>query len=266
MIRQDIYIVDAFAKKVFEGNAAAVCALDNWLSDEKMQAIAKENKLSETAFILAEDDHYQIRWFTPNTEVALCGHATLASAFVIFKFLDYQKEKICFKSKSGDLIVEKKDGALKMDFPALPYKKITPHDILLNSINIKALEVFESTFDLLCILESEQQVIQAKPNLQVISELKYRGIILSSTTNKTSQYDIYSRCFYPSCDVNEDPVTGSAHCAITPYWTKKLGKKKIHALQGLNRKGELICEINNKRVLLSGDCQLYLKGTIFIPE
>lgn len=257
-----IYQIDAFSSKLFGGNPAAVCPLSHWLSDDQMQEIAAENNLSETAFILLEDEHYQIRWFTPNTEVALCGHATLASAFVIFEFLGHKKEQIVFKSKSGELRVRKNASLLQMDFPALPYTKITPLPSLLKALKVQPVEVYESTFDLLIILENERDVKEAKPDLQAISELKNRGVILSAPA---SQSDVYSRCFYPGCDVPEDPVTGSAHCVIAPYWSNRLGKNKIHATQGLRRKGELLCEIAMDRVLLSGSCQRYLQGHIFLP-
>jgi PhzF family phenazine biosynthesis protein len=226
-----------------------------------MQSIATENNLSETAFILPEGEHYQIRWFTPNTEVALCGHATLASAFVVFECLGHKQEQIVFNSKSGELRVKKNASLLQMDFPALPYTKITPLPSLLKALKVQPVEVYESTFDLLIILENERDVKEARPDLYAISELKNRGVILSAPAN---QADVYSRCFYPGCDVPEDPVTGSAHCVIAPYWGSRLGKNTIHAIQGLKRKGELLCEVTKDRVLLSGSCQLYLEGHIFL--
>jgi PhzF family phenazine biosynthesis protein len=262
MKKQPIYQIDAFSSELFSGNPAAVCPLSHWLSDDQMQSIAAENNLSETAFILPEDEHYQIRWFTPNTEVALCGHATLASAFVVFEFLGHKKEQIVFKSKSGELRVKKNASLLQMDFPALTYTKITPLPSLLKALKVRPVEVYESTFDLLIILENELDVKEARPDLYAISELNNRGVILSAPA---SQADVYSRCFYPGCDVPEDPVTGSAHCVIAPYWSSRLGKNKIHAIQGLKRKGELLCEVARDRVLLSGSCQLYLQGHIFLP-
>lgn len=266
MKKQLIYHVDAFSTKLFDGNSAAVCPLENWLSDAQMQSIAMENNLSETAFILREkeNEHYQIRWFTPNTEVALCGHATLASAFIIFNYLGHLKEQIIFNSKSGELRVTKNASFLTMDFPALPYTPIILSPLVLKALNIQAVETYESTFDLLMILENEDVVKDAKPNLYEISKLKYRGIILSAPANQNN-VDVYSRCFYPGCDVPEDPVTGSAHCVIAPYWSNRLAKHEIYARQGLKRKGELRCEIVNDRVLLSGSCQLYLQGHIFLP-
>ena len=258
-----LYQVDAFATSIFKGNPAAVCPLEYWLTDQQMQAIAEENNLSETAFIVPDGNHYHIRWFTPNTEVALCGHATLASAFVLFEVLGYQGSEIIFQSQSGELRVLKKNDQLQMDFPALPYKKITPSADFLNALTIQPKEVYQSTFDLLCICDRESDIRAAQPDLQKMSELPYRGIILSAKSTNTN---IYSRCFYPACNVPEDPVTGSAHCVIAPYWCNQLNTNHIHAVQGLKRQGSLDCEIKGDRVLLSGTCHLYMQGTIFIPE
>lgn len=262
MKKQLIYQVDAFASQLFGGNPAAVCPLDDWISPALMQSIARENNLSETAFIVEKDGQYQIRWFTPNTEVALCGHATLAAAFVIFEHLNHKKNQIIFTSQSGELRVNKVDHQLlQMDFPALPYTKIAPQTELLEAISVKPIEVYKSTFDLLLIFDHEHDVEQAQLDLNAIAKLPHRGIILTAAANHT---DVYSRCFYPACNVPEDPVTGSAHCVIAPYWSERLGKKKIYACQGLERQGELWCEISMDRVLLSGSCQLYLEGYIFL--
>lgn len=263
MKKQLIYQVDAFASKLFFGNPAAVCPLTHWLSDIQMQLIAAENNLSETAFIVQESDGYRIRWFTPNTEVALCGHATLASAFIVFEFLNYKKDTIIFQSQSGELRVKKMDNLLQMDFPKLPYTKITPVSTLLDAINVKPQEIYESTFDMMLIFADEEEVKAAQPDLKTIAKIQKRGIILSAPGHNS---DCYSRCFYPGCNVPEDPVTGSAHCVIVPYWSERLGKKKIHARQGLQRQGELLGEVNLNRVLLSGSCQLYLEGNIFLPD
>ncbi len=254
-----MYQVDAFTTKLFGGNPAAVCPLKEWLSDELMQAIASENNLSETAFIVKEGGYYRIRWFTPNSEVALCGHATLASAYVIFEKLGYEGESLTFQSLSGELRVRKQGEQLQLDFPLLPYTAITPPQALLAAMNVMPKEVYESTFDLLLIFDDEKDVEKAILDLNAISQLQNRGVILSAPSIK---FDVYSRCFYPGCNVPEDPVTGSAHCVIAPYWSERLGKKKIHALQGLKRRGELICEIKDERVLLAGSCRLYLQGDI----
>ena len=254
MNKLKLYQVDAFASDVFKGNPAAVCPLSQWLSDEQLQAIAQENNLSETAFIVADGNDYHIRWFTPNTEVALCGHATLASAYVIFEIMNYAKDQITFKSQSGELHVKRLAHALQMDFPALPYTPITPSTALLDAISVTPTEIYESTFDLLCIFDNESDVQNAQLDLAFISTLPQRGIILSAPS---TQADVYSRCFYPRCDVPEDPVTGSAHCVIAPYWCNRLNQEHIHAIQGLKRVGELECYMQGDRVLLSGACHLY---------
>lgn len=263
MKKLSVYQVDAFATSVFKGNPAAVCPLEYWLTDQQMQCIAEENNVSETAFIVPDGTHYHIRWFTPNTEVALCGHATLASAFVLFERLNHQGSEIIFQSQSGELRVIRQHDQLQMDFPALPYKKITPSADCLQAINIHPTEVYQSTFDLLCIFTDVADVQKAQPDLFAMSQLPYRGIIFSALSSKAN---VYSRCFYPACDVPEDPVTGSAHCVIAPYWCNQLDTNRIHAIQGLKRQGSLDCEVKGERVLLSGTCHLYMEGTIFIPE
>jgi len=256
-----IYQVDAFASKLFHGNPAAVCPLPEWVSDAQMQNIAAENNLSETSFIVKEKQGYGIRWFTPNTEVDLCGHATLAAAFVIFNFLETDSDLIKFHSKSGELIVKRNQNLLQMDFPALPYRKIENSEELLKLSDIQPEHFFQSKFDLLCVFKNQQEVFKAQPDLEKMAKLNYRGVIFSSVGDKT---DIYSRCFYPKCGVPEDPVTGSAHCVLMPYWAESLQKKKITALQGLHRQGDLVCELVGERVILSGECQLYLVGKIYL--
>lgn len=263
MKKLNLYQVDAFATAVFKGNPAAVCPLGAWLTDQQMQRIAEENNVSETAFFVPDGNHFHIRWFTPNTEVALCGHATLASSFILFEHLNYSGSEIVFQSQSGELRVTKQNNQLQMDFPALPYKKIIPSKALLNAMNVQPREVYQSTFDLLCIFDDESEVQKAHLDLFAISQLEHRGLILSAPGTTT---DVYSRCFYPACNVSEDPVTGSAHCVIAPYWCERLNKNTITALQGLKRQGSLHCEIHKDRVLLSGTCHLYMHGTIFIPN
>jgi PhzF family phenazine biosynthesis protein len=258
---QALFQVDAFTDKLFGGNPAAVCPLDKWLSDDKMQAIAKENNLSETAFFVPQGDDYQIRWFTPSHEVALCGHATLASAHVLFECLNYSKNRIVFHSQSGPLHVDKKGPLLQMDFPTLPYHAIKPTESLSQALNVIPVELYQSTHDLMVILKDNLEVKNASPNLQAISQLSVRGVILTSLVKENQ---IYSRCFYPGVEVPEDPVTGSAHCVIAPFWCKKLGVNTIHAQQGARRTGRLICSVNGNRVILSGECRLYLQGTINI--
>ncbi|BCZ95954.1 PhzF family phenazine biosynthesis protein [Legionella pneumophila serogroup 1] len=263
MKKINIYQVDAFASSIFSGNPAAVCVLDEWLSEEKMQFIASENNLSETAFVVPNQGNFDIRWFTPATEVDLCGHATLASAYILFEKLGYKSSEIIFQSKSGMLRVTGQNQQLQLDFPALPYHRITPTRVLLDALKIKPQEVYESTFDLLCVYPHESDVAEAVPDLLALSQLPYRGIIITSLCGDGS---VYSRCFYPACNVPEDPVTGSAHCVIAPFWCARLNQPLIRARQGLKRQGELLCELNGNRVLLTGTCHLYLEGNIYIPE
>lgn len=263
MKRLKLYQVDAFANALFRGNPAAVCPLEQWLNDDLMQSIASENNLSETAFFVRTDEHYEIRWFTPSTEVSLCGHATLASAFVIFNHLNNSASYITFQSKSDELHVTQQNQTLQLDFPALSYKKTELPQAIIYHLGVTPQEVYQSEFDLLCVFEDEDAIKNAKPDLQALAKLNYRGFIFTSISKKA---DIYSRCFYPGCDVPEDPVTGSAHCVIVPYWCHRLNKTTIHAIQGLKRQGELWCEIKNNRVLLSGLCHLYLEGTIHLGK
>lgn len=257
-----MYQVDAFASALFKGNPAAVCPLDSWLSDQLMQNIAAENNLSETVFFVPEGEGFHIRWFTPNEEIALCGHATLASAFVIFNHLDFQGEQIRFRSKSGELLVRRSGQELEMNFPALPYHEV-PFIAPFRSLNLKEpKQTIQSQFDLMFVYENELDVINAQPDLNAVANIDYRGLIL---TAPGSHSDIYSRCFYPGCDVPEDPVTGSAHCVLTPYWCEQSGKEKISAIQGGKRQGNLMCALKGDRVLLYGACQLYMEGTIYLP-
>ncbi len=263
IMNQLLYQVDAFTSSLFNGNPAAVCPLESWLDDSLMQLIARENNLSETAFIVADGESYQIRWFTPNTEVDLCGHATLASAFVIFNILGHETKTISFQSKSGLLSVKKEADLLVMDFPRLPFNKIEPTAELIKALGVRPDELYQSTFDLLAVFSDATLIQEAKPDLNALANLSCRGIIL---TAPALDADVYSRCFYPGCDVPEDPVTGSAHCVIAPYWCTRLNKNKIHARQGESRQGELWCELNNARVILSGHAQLYLQGEIRISS
>lgn len=257
-----MYQVDAFASALFEGNPAAVCPLEHWLSDDEMQNIATENNLSETAFFVPEGNGFHIRWFTPNEEVALCGHATLAAAFVIFEKLGFKGEKIKFNCLSGELIVQKDRNGFVMNFPALPYHPIDP-SFEMQQVNLKKPQsVLQSQFDLMFVYEHEHDVQEAAPDLAAIARLDYRGLILTAPGKNA---DVYSRCFYPGCNVPEDPVTGSAHCVIAPYWCEQWGKSRIEAIQGGARQGKLLCDVSEGRVFLYGAAHLYLQGTIYLP-
>jgi PhzF family phenazine biosynthesis protein len=255
-----LYQVDAFTNEVFGGNPAAVCPLEKWLDDETMQKIANENNLSETAFFVKEDTGFRIRWFTPTSEIDLCGHATLASAYVLFIKLNYPTNKIIFTSKSGSLTVEKEDEIISLNFPARNPQPIKAEKILLNSLPIKPTEVlFDKTT--ICVFENEQQIRSMQPQVQEFLNLPTHGVIITAPGDNV---DFVSRFFAPDVGINEDPVTGYAHTLLIPYWTKRLKKPKLHALQVSQRGGELFCEDLEARVKISGKAILYLEGEIFI--
>ena len=261
-MKLDIYQVDAFAENVFQGNPAAVIPLHDWLADELMQKIAMENNLSETAFIVKTDSGYHIRWFTPTFEIDLCGHATPASAYVIKNFVEPHLAEINFTTqKAGVLKAMAKDGMYTLDFPArMPQISEAP-DKLLKSLNLAAaVEVLKSR-DYFIVLPNEDAVKSAEPDFSLMKEVETVGVII---TAKGQSADAVSRCFYPRAGIPEDPVTGSAHCNIVPYWSDKLGKKKIFCKQLSARGGDLHCELDGDRVLMSGKCVLFLQGEINI--
>ena len=254
-----VYIADAFTDKLFGGNPAAVCPLQDWLPEKTMQSLAAENNLSETAFIVEEDDHYRIRWFTPATEVNLCGHATLASAHIFYTELGHSKSEIWFESLSGMLKVARKDvNTYTLDFPANPPAHLTeiPGGIF-EGLGIESAPVFKTSFDYMVVLASQQIIQDLKPDFPSLAKVKARGVI---ATAKGNDVDFVSRCFYPQSGINEDPVTGSAHTILVPYWAKELGKTKLKAMQLSKRKGYLDCELKIDRVLISGNAITYLKG------
>lgn len=257
----EIFQIDAFTDKVFHGNPAAVCLLPDWLNDELMQAIAAENNLSETAFVVENNQDYSIRWFTPTGEINLCGHATLAAGFALFELEKTQNERINFQSLSGVLSVERKKEKYTLDFPRLNYYPVSDQQVFLSIVNQPIVEVYESDLDYICLLDHESNVENTKINFSLLKKLPKRGLIVTSSS---SQVDFYSRCFYPKHGILEDSVTGSAYCVLTPFWADRLGKSSLHAIQGLQRKGELFCELNNNRVAISGYCRWYLKGHIVL--
>ncbi|HVX27952.1 MAG TPA: PhzF family phenazine biosynthesis protein [Parafilimonas sp.] len=258
-----IFIVDAFTNKLFGGNPAAVCPLHEWLPDKTMQSLAAENNLSETAFIIEEDDHYRIRWFTPSVEVSLCGHATLASAHIFYTELNHAKEEIWFESQSGMLKVSRKDETTyTLNFPANPPEAVSEiPDGLFKGLKISDAPVFKTTFDYMVVLPSQQVIENLKPDFLELSKVQSRGVV---TTAKGRDSDFVSRCFYPQSGINEDPVTGSAHTILVPYWANKLGKNNLAAQQLSARKGYLDCELKNDRVLMSGNAVTYMKGEYII--
>jgi len=255
-----IYQIDAFSSCVFEGNPAAVCPLDEWLPDKTMQSIAEENNLSETAFFVPKDDGFHIRWFTPASEVDLCGHATLGSAYVLFNILGYKNEAIQFDSKSGILVVTKQDDWLTLDFPKQPpvYCE-TPKEIV-EAFNKEPIECMMSE-DIIAVFENEIDIESANPNFEQLKKLDSRGVII---TAKSMRYDFVARFFAPKYGIPEDPVTGSAYTQLAPYWASKLGKQKFKAKQLSSRGGELYCEILGDRVLISGKATKYMEGKITI--
>jgi len=258
---QKIYQIDAFTKNVFGGNPAAVCILENWLDENLMQKIAMENNLSETAFVVKKDDGFEIRWFAPQVEIALCGHATLASAHVLFNYFNYDDNTIKFNSHlSGDLFATKNENeSISLNFPADFPKTTEFPDKLLEGLNIKTAEIKKGKSDYLLILENEEAVINCKPNFNLLKQVEARGIIISA---KGNDVDFVSRFFAPTCGVDEDPVTGSAHTLLIPYWSKKLNKQKLKAIQLSHRKGNLDCELIKERVKISGFATTYMIGEI----
>ena len=255
-----LYQIDAFASKLFEGNPAAVCPLDKWLPDEIMQSIAAENNLSETAFFVPRGNSFHIRWFTPASEVDLCGHATLAAAYILFNTLGYKKDKIEFDSKSGILAVTKDNEWLVMDFPAQPPVSCDIPEEIIKAFNIEPIECLKSE-DFIVVFEREIDIESAHPDFGQLIKLDLRGVII---TAKSSRYDFVARFFAPKYGIPEDPVTGSAYTQLAPYWVSKIGPKRFSVKQMSSRGGELTCELVGDRVLISGRAVKYLEGTIKI--
>jgi PhzF family phenazine biosynthesis protein len=256
-----IYQVDAFASEVFSGNPAAICILENWPTDKIMQKIASENNLAETAFVVKNNEQFLIRWFTPDVEVDLCGHATLASAFVLQRFF-YPNQTLFqfYSARSGRLPVSYKNEVFTLDFPTDVLEEITIPAAFTEIFNNKAKQCFKGKTDYLLIFENEEEVLAAKPNFNDLAKVECRGIIISS---KGNDVDFVSRFFGPAVGVNEDPVTGSAHTTLTPYWAKALNKNVLTARQISARGGNLTVEYLNDRVKISGKGVLYLTGQIY---
>jgi PhzF family phenazine biosynthesis protein len=257
-----IYQIDAFTDRLFAGNPAAVVPLAEWLTEETMQSIAAENNLAETAFLVQHDDIWHIRWFTPTVEVDLCGHATLASAFVIFRYLAHVGDTISFHShRSGPLGV-KRDGELfTLDFPADEIENIPISEELLSCGQLIPSEACKGKTDYLLIFEKESDILSYKPDFHIINKLNARGLIISAPGEEV---DFVSRFFAPQTGVPEDPVTGSAHTTLAVYWAQRLGKTKLTAVQRSKRGGFLTCDVKPPRVEISGKCRVYLEGNIFI--
>lgn len=260
-MKQKIYQIDAFTDSVFGGNPAAVCILKSWLSDSLMQQIAAENNLAETAFAVPNESAYELRWFTPELEVDLCGHATLATAFVIFNYYNHKENTIRFISpRSGALVVVKnEDTSMTMDFPTDDLQPVSSQPKINEAIGKIPLETFKGKTDYLLIYKSQQEIETIHPNFHLLNDLDCRGVIVSAPG---TQVDFVSRFFAPQCGIPEDPVTGSAHTTLTPYWSKHLGKNQLTAKQLSQRGGELHCEYLGERVKISGRAVCYLVGEI----
>ena len=258
-MKLDVYFIDAFADKVFTGNPAAVIFTD--IDDEKlMQKIAFENNLSETAFVNLSKDTNHIRWFSPLKEVDLCGHATLASAFIFFNFIDKKATDTIFKSNRGELKVTKKEDSLVMSLPKDYPRKIDDVEKISDALNCQVIEVFRGIDDFLAIVKDESIVETVNPNIEKIAELDSRGLIVSAKGETT---DFTSRVFGPNVGVDEDPVTGSAHALLATYWGDVLNLQKMKARQASKRGGELICEVLENNVEITGKAKLYLQGEIY---
>lgn len=260
-MKLEIYQVDAFTSKPFGGNPAAIVPLETWLPDDVMQSIASENNLSETAYFVNNGDVYDIRWFTPTFEIDLCGHATLASAYVIFEVLKLEDKKIKFRShKSGELGVEKNGDVLTLDFPSRPPVAAEAPEGLFEAIGKTPKEVLRSR-DYFLVYENEQDILDITPNFSQLAEIPTHAVIVTAKGNNS---DFVSRFFAPEAGINEDPVTGSAHCNLIPYWAEKLGKTEMFARQLSARGGEIYCELAGDRVKIGGNAVLFLKGEIYV--
>lgn len=256
------FVVDAFTDKVFGGNPAAVCILDQWLPDDVMQNIAKENNLSETAFAVKQEKEYHLRWFTPGGEIDLCGHATLACAYVLLNEYEVNQTSVTFSTQSGELIVTKQGDLYEMDFPAYDLKPVLVTEQMISAIGAKPTEAYLGR-DLLCIFDNASVIKEMTPDMEAIKQLS--GLLLQvSAPGDKNPFDCVSRSFAPKLNVAEDPVCGSGHCHIIPYWSKKLAKNEVTAYQASPRGGTLYCRMEGNRVILAGKAALYSKGEIYL--
>jgi PhzF family phenazine biosynthesis protein len=258
-----VFHVDAFTNKAFAGNPAAVCPLAAWLDDGLLQAVASENNLSETAFFVPRGDHYELRWFTPRCEVKLCGHATLASAWVLLQLLEPERSSVRFETRfSGALTVSRDNDLLAMDFPALPPRNCSnPPARLIEGLGRTPATVVQIEDNYFAVYEREEDVRRIRPDLRLLEQLHPAGVAITAPGENA---DFVSRFFAPSYGIPEDPVTGSTHCSLAPYWAERLGKTSLHARQVSERGGELWCEVRSDRVILQGNAVLTLRGELLI--
>jgi len=261
-MRTPIFQIDAFTTRRFAGNPAAVVPMDRFLDDTMLQAIAAENNLAETAFLVPEGGDYRLRWFTPTVEVPLCGHATLASAAAVMERLEPGRGKVIFHTASGALTVNRINGGYAMDFPVRPSVPVATPPGLAEALGVVPVEVLSDTFNYIVLLENAQLVRDLAPDIAAIARMDRSGVIVTAPGDET--YDFVSRYFAPAKGIPEDPVTGGAHCALAPYWAKRLGKTALRAYQASRRGGEITCRLTGDRVELEGSCVFYLEGEVEI--
>jgi PhzF family phenazine biosynthesis protein len=261
-MRAPIFQIDAFTTRRFAGNPAAVMPMDSFPADAILQAIAAENNLSETAFLVPEGSDYRLRWFTPNLEVPLCGHATLASAAVVMERLEPERNTVVFHSASGPLTVNRSDTGYVMNFPARPSEMVSPPPGMAEALGVVPIEVFSNAFNYLALIESTHALRKLAPNMAALARMDRPGVIVTAPGDGT--YDFVSRYFAPAKGIPEDPVTGAAHCMLAPYWANRLGKTAFRALQASSRGGEVVCRLAGDRVELEGSCVFYLEGMVEI--
>lgn len=261
-MRLDIYQVDAFTREPFHGNPAAVVPLEKWLPSETMLNIAAENNLAETAFFAKKGDGFELKWFTPEVEMDLCGHATLASAFVLWNELGYAPDEIAFETKSGTLKVAREGDLMVLDFPSRPPETTSVPEGLGDALGAEPTKVLKSR-DYLAVYDTEAEVLSLRPDFKAIKDLGVHAVIVTAPGDTS---DFVSRFFAPSVGVDEDPVTGSAHCTLIPYWAEQLEKTELYAKQVSARGGELFCELKGDRVKMAGNAVLYLKGEIYVAS
>jgi len=247
------YIVDAFTDKLFSGNQAAVCIIDSFPDDDLMKNIAAENNLSETAFVVKENDRYHIRWFTPRSEIDFCGHATLASTFILFNYYEHDANKLSFHGQIGEFTVSRSGKLISMEFPAYKLEHIEITDMMIEALGSIPLAAYKDR-DILFVLRDEAEVRDLQPDMELISKLDGACV---AVTAKGSDYDCVSRVFAPKYGISEDPVTGSSHCMIAPYWSRRLSKPSITAFQASERTGTLCCECVDDTVIVSGNAVLF---------
>jgi PhzF family phenazine biosynthesis protein len=261
-MRVRIFQVDAFATRRFTGNPAAVMPMESFPDDAVLQAIAAENNLSETAFLIREGGDYRLRWFTPLIEVPLCGHATLASAAVVMERLDPARSSVVFHSSSGPLTVNRAGAGYVMDFPARLSQPVPAPPGLVQALGVVPVEALANTFNYMVLLESAEVLRQLAPDMTALARIDRPGVIVTAPGDGT--YDFISRYFAPAKGIPEDPVTGAAHCMLTPYWARRLKKAEFRAFQASRRGGEIICRLAGDRVELEGACVFYLEGEVEI--